>query len=166
MLDENISWEEHIETKLAKNIALFYRAKPLLEENSLKFIYFAYINSYLSYAHIAWASTCRTKPNKIHFLQKHAVCIAFHEDILTQSRPLLLSLNILNVYQINLYQHLAFMYKINKNKAPLTFSELIKKPFHKYTTKFSENCFSLKAISLSLQNTLFHSVVQKFGINF
>ena len=35
MLDENISWEEHIrivETKLAKNIGLLYRARPLLEE--------------------------------------------------------------------------------------------------------------------------------------
>ena len=40
------------------------------------------------------------------------------------------------------------MYKLNKNKAPLTFNELIKKPFHKYPTKFPENCFSLKAISL------------------
>ena len=32
MLDENISWEEHIrsvETKLAKNIGLLYSAKPL-----------------------------------------------------------------------------------------------------------------------------------------
>ena len=40
------------------------------------------------------------------------------------------------------------MYKLNKNKVPLTFNELIKKPFHKYPTKFLENCFSLKAISL------------------
>ena len=40
------------------------------------------------------------------------------------------------------------MYKLNKNKAPLTSNELIKKPFHKYPTKFSKNCFSLKAISL------------------
>ena len=40
------------------------------------------------------------------------------------------------------------MYKLNKNKAPLTFNEIIKKPFHKYPTKFSENCFSLKDISL------------------
>ena len=67
---------------------------------------------------------------------------------LSFSRPLLRSLKALNVYQINLYQHLAFTYKLNKNKVPLTFNELIKKPFHKYPTKFSENCFSLKAISL------------------
>ena len=40
------------------------------------------------------------------------------------------------------------MYKLNKNKARLTFKELIKKPFHKYPRKFSEYCFGLKAISL------------------
>ena len=151
MLDKNISWVEYIrtvETKLAKNIGLLYRAKPLLEEKSLKSIYFAYIHSYLNYANIAWASTYRTKLKTIHFHQKHAVRIVLNEEKLTQSRPLLRSLNTLNVYQINLYQHLAFMYKLNKNKAPLTFNELIKKPFHKYPTKLSENCFSLKAISL------------------
>ena len=39
MLNKNISWEENIptvETKLAKNIGLMYRAKPLLEEKILK----------------------------------------------------------------------------------------------------------------------------------
>ena len=69
MLDENISWEEHIrtiETKLAKKIGLLYRAKPLLEQKSFKSNYFAYINSYLNYANIAWASTYRTKLQTIH----------------------------------------------------------------------------------------------------
>ena len=92
MLDENISWEEHIrivETKLAKNIGLLYRAKPLLEEKPLESIYFVYIYSYLHYANIAWASTYRTKLKTIHFHQKHTVRIVFNEDKLTQSRPLL-----------------------------------------------------------------------------
>ena len=40
------------------------------------------------------------------------------------------------------------MYKLDKNKVPLTFNEVIKKPLNKYPTKFSENCFSLKVISL------------------
>ena len=64
MLDENITWEKHIctiESKLAKNIGLLYRAKPLLQVKSLKSIYFAYIHSYLNYANIAWGSTYRTK---------------------------------------------------------------------------------------------------------
>ena len=122
--------------------------KHLLEEKSLKSIYFAYIHSYLNCGNIASASTYRTKLKTIHFHQKHAVRIVFSEDKLTQSRFLLRSLSTLNVYQISLYQHLAFMYKLNKNKAPLTFNELIKKPFHKYPTKFSENCFTVKAVSL------------------
>ena len=151
MLDENISWEEHIrkvETKLAKSIGLLYQGKPLLEEKSLKSICFAYIHSYLNYCNIAWASTYRTKLKTINFHQKDAVRIVFNEGKITQSRPLLRLLNALNVYQINFYQHLAFMYQLNKNETPLTFNELIKKPFHKYPTKFLENCFSLKAISL------------------
>ena len=56
MLDENIAWEKHIrtiESKLAKNIGLLYRAKPLLQVKSLKSTYFAYIHSYLDYANIA-----------------------------------------------------------------------------------------------------------------
>ena len=86
MSDENISWKEHIrtvKTKLAKNIELLYRTKPLLEEKSLKSIYFAYIHSYLDYANIAWASTCRTKLKTIHFHQKHAARIVFNEDKLS-----------------------------------------------------------------------------------
>ena len=148
MLDENITWEKHIrtiESKLAKNIGLLYRAKPLLQVKSLKSIYFAYIHSYLNYANIAWGSTYRTKLKTIYFHQKHAVCIVFNEDKLTHSRPLLRALHALNVYQINLYQHLNFMYKLNTNQVPSTFNDLIKQ---EYPTKFSKICFSLKAFSL------------------
>ena len=50
------------------------------------------------------------------------------------------------MFKINFYQHLALTYKRNKYKDPLIFNEVIKKPFRKYPTKFSENCFSLTAI--------------------
>ena len=73
----------------AKNIELLYRAKTLLEEKSLKSIYFAYIHSYLNYANIVWATTNRTKLKTIHFNQKHDACIASNENKLTHSRLLL-----------------------------------------------------------------------------
>ena len=167
MLDENISWEEHfrtVETKLANDIRLLYRAKPLLEEKPLRSIYFVYIYSYLNEANIAWASTYKTKLTS--FIKSMLyVCIVFNEEKLTHSRPLLRSLNVLNVNQINLYQYIAFMCKLNKNKVPLTFNEVFENPFHKYSTQFSENCVSLKAISLKSSNILFLSIMQKFGIN-
>ena len=67
MLHENISWKEHIKTvenKLSKNIGLLCKSKQLLDNESLKSIYFSYIHSYLNYANIAWASTDPTKLKK------------------------------------------------------------------------------------------------------
>ena len=75
MLDENISWKEHIKTvenKLSKNIGLLCKAKELLDDKSLKCIYFSNVHYYLNYANIALASTNSTKLKKIHYLQKQA----------------------------------------------------------------------------------------------
>ena len=85
----------------------------------------------------------------IYLPQKHAVRIVFNENNMTHSRPLLRSLNALNIYQINLFQHLHFMYNFNKNETPIIFYNLIKKPIHKYPTKFSKNSFSLKTFFLN-----------------
>ena len=115
MLDENISWKDHIkpiEKKLAKNIGLLYQAKPYLDETSLKTIYFSYIHSYLNYANIAWASTRITKLKPLLYKQKQVVDIVFNEGRLSHSKPLFKTLNALNVYKINLYHHLNFMCRL------------------------------------------------------
>ena len=89
MLDEHIAWNDHvhaIEKKLAKNVGLLYRARQLLDKESLKTIYFSYVHLYLNYA---WASTYFTKLKTIHYQQKHEARIIFNEDILTPFRSLL-----------------------------------------------------------------------------
>ena len=152
MLDENITWSNHIniiEKKIAKNIGLLYKARVLLNKESLKTIYFSYMHSYLNYANIAWASTYFTKLKTIHYQQKHAARIIFYEDILTHSRPLLRSLNALNVYQINLYQHANFMYKFKNNQTPKVFDDMFEKPSHKYPTRSSEVSYTYKKFSLN-----------------
>ena len=112
-------------------------------------MHFSHIHSYLNYANIAWARTYQTKLKTFHYHQKHAERIVFNQEKLTHSRPLLRSLNALNVYQINLYQHLNFMHKVSNNVAPLIFNDMFKKPSHKYPTNFSHNNFSLKKCSLN-----------------
>ena len=150
MIDECINWKDHmrtVENKIAKNLALIYRAKQLLNTSSLKSIYFSYIYTYLNYTNIAWASTQKTKLKMINIKQKHAARIIFNEDRLCHLRPLLKNLNALNIYQLNIYQNLNFMHRL-KN-IPKIFTELIKKPKHKYPTKFSENSYTTKSFSLS-----------------
>ena len=66
MIDENISWRDHIKTVENK----LYQAKQFLDENSLKTLYFSYIHSYLNYASIAWASTHFIKLETISYKQK------------------------------------------------------------------------------------------------
>ena len=82
-------------------------------------------------------------------LQKRAVRFVFNEDRLSHSRPLLRKINALNVYQINLYQHLNFMHKFNNQETPRIFNDLIKKLVHKYPTNFSKSNFCLKNVSLN-----------------
>ena len=78
LLDDNLSWKEHIkylENKIAKNIGLMYRAKPFLDKESLSALYYSYIHSYLNYANLAWGSTYLTNLKKLRSQQKHAIRI-------------------------------------------------------------------------------------------
>ena len=58
-----------------------------------------------------------TKLKRIHCQQKHGTRIILNEEILTHSRPLLRSLNGLNIYRLNLYKHANFIYTFQKYDA-------------------------------------------------
>ena len=138
----------HNRKKLAKNLGLLYQAKHILDYKSLKTIYFSYIHSYLIYANISWGSTYFTKLKIVHYQQKHAARIIFNKNKLSHSRPLLRSFSALNIYQINLYQHLNFMYKFKNKQTPKIFNDIIDPPVHQYATKFSKANFTIKRFAL------------------
>ena len=146
MIDENLNWKSHIDillNKISKNVGILYKASKLLNFKCLKDIYFALIHSYINFANIAWASSCKTGLKKIFLKQKHAVRIIFHEDRLTHTRPLLKKLNALNVYQINLYQVSSFMYQVKNGTIPKIFNSNFSSVEHSYPTRFALNSFQL-----------------------
>ena len=66
MLDEHLTWRNHIttiENKMSKNLGLLYKAKRVLNMNALKSLYFSFIHSYLNYGNIVWASVTQSKKN-------------------------------------------------------------------------------------------------------
>ena len=74
----NLTWRDKIHTvknKLAKIMELLYQGKHYLDENCFKQIYFAYIHTYLNCANVAWASTPKTKLEKVQSKQKYALRI-------------------------------------------------------------------------------------------
>ena len=90
---------------------------------------FSYIHWYLTYTNIAWASTHITTLKLLPYKHKHFVCIVFNEGRLSHAKSLLKILNALNVFKVNLYQHL-------NSDIPAIFNGIVKKPEHKYPTKF------------------------------
>ena len=90
-------------------------------EHFFKQIYFdclTNLHAYLNYANIAWAGTHKTKLKK----KPKANKICFTYNILPvlnfMIKPLFLSLNVLNVYQINIFHSVQFMHKIKNQNIP------------------------------------------------
>ena len=71
-LDENLTWKDHINTienKISKKIWLIFRAKKVLNKDSLTKLCYSYIHCCLNYANMAWCSTHKTNLYEIHLKQ-------------------------------------------------------------------------------------------------
>ena len=146
LIDENLSWNEHIQlvvNKISKNIGILHKAKTILNKKCLTNLYFSFINSYINYGNIAWGSTYHTNLKQIHSKQKHACRIIYKENKLTHSKPLMKDMNALNVYQINIYKTLIFMYNVKAGLVPDIFKHKFKNIEHKYPTAYSHINFKI-----------------------
>ena len=72
--------------------------------------------------------THKTKLKKVQSKEKHALRIIFSQSKTAPSEPLFLSLNVLNVYQINIFQSVQFMHKIKNKSVPHIFVKLFGVP--------------------------------------
>ena len=146
MVDENLTWNDHIhilENKLSKNIGLLYRAKPYLDKNTMTTLYFSFFHSYLNYGSIAWASTTKLKLRKIASQQRQAVNAIPKNDNqkIAISRKFMEEKGILNVYKLNLYQVLNFMFRVHNETIPKSFQSKLQYIEHKYDTRQSKDNF-------------------------
>ena len=139
LLDENLDWKSqisNISSKISKSIGILYKATPYLNKFLLKQLYSAFIHSYLSYGNIAWGSTHKSKLETLYRRQKHAVRVINFQNRFTHSKPLFLDMKILNVYELNVFQVLTFMFKCKQSLSPKIFHDLFTfKPPNKYTLR-------------------------------
>ena len=144
LIDENLTWKkqiDYVEKKVSKQIGIICRARKYLNNTAMKGLYNAFVHPYLSYCNIIWASTNKTKLLYIHRLQKRAVRIISYADRKQHSRPLMLNLGILNVYEINIHQTASFMYKVYKKIVPECLQEHFMLINHAYSTRYSVASF-------------------------
>ena len=80
---------KYIQSKIAKNIGLLYKAKSYIDKHSLLSLYHSYIrSSYINYGNIARESSAMTNLKKIYSQEKHAIWIVYGNDRLTHTREL------------------------------------------------------------------------------
>ena len=140
--DEHLTWKEHItvtEKKVSKNLGLQYRGRRVLDSTTLKNLYISFIHSYLNYGNIVWASASTTKLKKLASKQKQASAIVNNE--FTNIREIIVRMKVLNIYNVNTYQILNFVFKIKANTTPCIFKNQFTEIQHQHSTRFSKNCF-------------------------
>ena len=123
-INENLTWRDLIHT---------VENKIEKRRNTLPYQY---------YANIAWASTHKTKLKKTQSKQKHALRIVFNQFKPSPSEPPFLQLNVISVYQINIFQSVQFMRKTKNKNTTHIFRKLFRVTCHAYPTNFSLINFS------------------------
>ena len=121
LIDENLSWKQHINdvsTKISKSIGILYKSRGIVKQSLLKQLYFSFIHCHLNYANIAWASTYKSKLEGFYRHQKHAARIINFKDRFTHAQPLLYNMKALNIFQINLFHIIFFMFKDSSSYFP------------------------------------------------
>ena len=153
MIDGNVTSKTHVElvdNKTSKSAGILFKASRYLNSKSMRSIYFALVHPYINSANIAWASTNKTYLNRILGKQKQAARLMSSNDISIPSRLLMKHLNILNVYQIKIPQHLLFMFKFQNSIIPIVFNHIFSLIDHLYPIRLSGNSLKIWDFILKL----------------
>ena len=138
-LDENIFLKHHmniVSTKVCKSIGILSRNRCILRKFLWKQYFFYFINCYLNYPNIAWASTNKSKLQAFYHHQKHAARIINLKNKFTSAKPLLEQINALTVYEMNIYCRHSALCIFVKIETPLIFKHIYTvKPINKYKTR-------------------------------
>ena len=105
---------------------------------------------------VALLGEIRTKSNRreCSLIRKKVVRVIFFPDSLAHGKSLMLGMNALNVYQINICQDLTLLYKAHVVRALLTFSNKYSKINYNYLTG-SRNSSNYTIPKLTMKVTYF-----------
>ena len=108
LLDEHLTWKPHInyiKSKMCKSIGIINRAKPYLNKQSLRCLYFSFMYPYLIYCVTIWGGSNVSTILPVVRTQKRALRCIFSVSKDTPSLPLFHELNVLQfskVYELQM----------------------------------------------------------------
>ncbi|XP_065658644.1 uncharacterized protein LOC136083166 [Hydra vulgaris] len=123
-IDESLTWTNHIASlcnKISKSIGILYKARSVLNKHTLIQLYYSLIHCHLSYANIAWGSTNKGKLEPLYRQQKHVAQLINFKGRFAHAKPLLYEMKVLNIYELNVFNTLCFMFQCKTNLSPISF---------------------------------------------
>ena len=132
---------------IAKRNAVDHRSRlqgpSLIRARRLLRLCVTMVYPYLTYCNINWTSTYPTRLKPLLMIQKKIVRIMLFAHYKDESRPLFLTLNILNIYELNIYLIAIFMYSFFNDKLPSYFRNyfILNEKFHSHNTRSASNIF-------------------------
>uniref|UniRef100_A0A1B6KWR8 Reverse transcriptase domain-containing protein n=1 Tax=Graphocephala atropunctata TaxID=36148 RepID=A0A1B6KWR8_9HEMI len=134
-IDSHLCWDNHIDyvtKKVSLGNFMLYRLSKFCTIEILKVVYFAHINSIISFGINIYGATSKKNLNRILILQKRAIRIMLKLDWLESVREHFKNLNIMTVYSSYLYYTILYT-KFNSKSISLVGSS------HGYETRHRGN---------------------------
>ena len=118
IIDEHLTWNLHIQNlcgKISRSVGMMRRLQRFLNLSSLKTLYHSFVLPYLNYANTVWSHTSYNNINRLKIVQKRAVRLITAAKLTDHSKPLFLSLKILPIEKLILYNEMTLVFKIMHN---------------------------------------------------
>ena len=125
-IDNKLKFDEHVKNMIKKGNQKFHalaRISKYLNQNKIKLLMRAFIQSQFNYCPLVWMFHNRTLNNKINRLHERALRLVYKNDELSFTELLELD-NSVTVHQRNLQRLAIEMYKVKNNLAPLPFQDI------------------------------------------
>ena len=144
IIDDKLTWKPHIDyisKKLSKAIAIMYRLKAYVTQETLCSLYYSLVYPYLTYCNVVWGNTFKTHLKPLISLQRKAVgCLNFRNHNEFGTDALMLELKLIKFCDLNKYLTCQFMHKLNSGNVPnvITNYFTINNSVHDYNMRLSK----------------------------
>ena len=144
-IDDHFTWKHHINyicNKISKSVGLLYKSRFFLTQKSKISLYYSLVYPYIQYCNIIWSSTYPSSLNRILLLQKRIIRIVANADYLSHTKPLFKNLKILDIFNLNTFSIVCFMFQYHNGLLPSPFLNIFLKnsDIHQYNTR-SSHCY-------------------------
>ena len=146
-LDENLSWNQHIEelcNKLKSLFHVFYNIRNYVKKEEIQAIYYALVYSRIKYGINIYGQAGSTKMLKIQTLQNQLLKVLYEKKYRYPTEKLHKELNLLLVNDIANQELLTFVHNYYSDSLPPVFDNYFDPFDHPYNTRYAPSSIRLR----------------------